>query len=153
MRPIQKIIKTTIQLEQNDIIYNRSTQELKFRLIGNVAKQDGHQKGNVANSCRTESTHFGVWLLICLFLQKNCNQHFDEEEKNILPLMEASNLSENQQRKIINQCIDVMQGTHSHLFRFFIEGLLPHESMEYLDVIGSCIDKEQLASLLHLLVE
>ncbi|CAO2821950.1 unnamed protein product [Amaranthus hypochondriacus] len=120
--------------------------------IMNGIKEDIKSVGvNLGKSTHKEAFHSLSTRLKTL--QKNCNQHFDEEEKNLLPLMEASNLSENQQRKIINQCIDVMQGTHSHLFRFFIEGLLPHESMEYLDVIGSCIDKEKLASLLHLLVE
>ncbi|XP_021730542.1 uncharacterized protein LOC110697481 isoform X2 [Chenopodium quinoa] len=86
-------------------------------------------------------------------LQENCSQHFNEEEKNLLPLMEAADLTKHRQRKIVEQSISVMQGTHSHLFRFFIDGLLPHEAMEYLDLVMSCTDEETTASMLSVLVD
>lgn len=100
-----------------------------------------HREALCSLSCRLQT------------LQKNCNQHFDEEERNLFPLMEAADLTQEQQRKIVQQCISVMQGTHSHQFHFFIEGLLPHEAMEYLDLVMSCIDKETTASMLRVLVE
>ncbi|CAO2836344.1 unnamed protein product [Amaranthus hypochondriacus] len=86
-------------------------------------------------------------------LQENCTQHFDEEEKYLFPLMEAADLDEQQQRKYLEQCIKVMQGTHSHLIRFFIEGLHPHEAMEYVDLVMNCTDQETMASILCMLVE
>ena len=67
--------------------------------------------------------------------------------------MEAAELDEQQQRKIFEQYINVMQGTHSHLIRFFIEGLLPHEAMEYVDLVMICMDQETMASILCMLVE
>ncbi|KAL3579476.1 hypothetical protein D5086_020980 [Populus alba] len=48
-------------------------------------------------------------------------EHFQEEERDVLPLMEALELGKDQQLRVLEQCIDVMQGTHSHLFSFFIE--------------------------------
>ncbi|KAI7987222.1 Bifunctional adenosine 5'-phosphosulfate phosphorylase/adenylylsulfatase HINT4 [Camellia lanceoleosa] len=63
----------------------------------------------------------------------HCKEHFEEEERELLPLMEATELSREQQEKVLEQCLDVMQGTHSHLFHFFIEGLLPQDAMHYLD--------------------
>lgn len=67
--------------------------------------------------------------------------------------MEAADLDEQQQRKYLEQCIKVMQGTHSHLICFFIEGLHPHEAMEYVDLVMNCTDQETMASILCMLVE
>lgn len=86
-------------------------------------------------------------------LQENCKEHFDEEEKNLFPLMEAADLTMDQQRKAMEQSIDVMQATHSHLFRFFMEGLLPHEALEYTDLLINCMDKEKAISKLRILVD
>ncbi|KAL6989308.1 hypothetical protein U1Q18_015056 [Sarracenia purpurea var. burkii] len=88
-------------------------------------------------------------------LHDNCKEHFEEEEKELLPLMEAAELSKEQQEKVLEQCLDVMQGTHSHLFRFFMEGLLPQDAMCYLDIVirGSGSNKERAASILHKIVE
>ncbi|KAL9225033.1 hypothetical protein vseg_001005 [Gypsophila vaccaria] len=86
-------------------------------------------------------------------LQDNCRDHFIEEERNLFPILEAAELTKEQQKKIVEQCIDVMQGTHSPLFRFFMEGLLPHEAIEYLDLIMACVNEEKAYSMLHLLVD
>lgn len=84
--------------------------------------------------------------------QERCKQHFVEEDRYLLPLMEAVELSKEQQKRVVEQSLDVMQETHSHLFNFFLEGLLPHEAMQYLDLITSCDDKEQIASMLKFVV-
>lgn len=80
-------------------------------------------------------------------LQEQCKQHFAEEETQLLPLMEAVEMSGEQQKRVVLQCLDVMQGSHSHLMNFLLEGLLPEEAMKYLDLIIICRDKEQTASL------
>ncbi|XP_076890976.1 uncharacterized protein LOC143542225 [Bidens hawaiensis] len=67
-------------------------------------------------------------------LQEKCKQHFEEEEREVLPLMEAVELTQGQQERLIEQSLDVMPSTHSHLLKFFMEGLLPHEAMLYLDL-------------------
>lgn len=85
-------------------------------------------------------------------LQENCKEHFDEEEKNLFPLMEAAELTMGQQRKAVEQSIDVMQATHSYLFPFFMEGLLPHEALEYTDLLIDCMNKEKAISKLRILV-
>lgn len=85
-------------------------------------------------------------------LQEHCKQHFVEEDRDLLPLMEAVELSNEQQKRVMEQCLDVMQGTHSHLFNFLLEGLLPREAMQYLDLITSCDNKERTASVLRLTV-
>lgn len=78
--------------------------------------------------------------------QKHCKQHFEDEEKDLLPLIEATDLNEEQQKVILGQCYDSMKATHSHLFDFFLEGLLPKEAMQYLDIFMKCNDPEQMAS-------
>ncbi|KAK7837204.1 uncharacterized protein LOC112025374 [Quercus suber] len=86
-------------------------------------------------------------------LQENSKQHFMEEDKDLLPFMEAVELNKEQQKRVLEQCLDVMQGTHSHLFNFLLEGLLPHEAMQYLDLFISCNDRERTASTLKLIID
>ncbi|GAB2209267.1 hypothetical protein Droror1_Dr00026476 [Drosera rotundifolia] len=68
-------------------------------------------------------------------LQDNCKKHFEEEENYVFPLMEAVNDTIEQEKRMLSQCINLMPRTHSHLFSFFIEGLLPHEAIQYLDLL------------------
>ncbi|OAY45734.1 uncharacterized protein LOC110618465 [Manihot esculenta] len=86
-------------------------------------------------------------------LLEHCKEHFEEEEKDLLPLMEAVELSKEQQLKVLEQCFDLMHGTDSHLFNFLIEGLLPWEAMHYLDLILTCKDEEKAASMLCSIIE
>ncbi|KAI3799611.1 hypothetical protein L1987_34910 [Smallanthus sonchifolius] len=86
-------------------------------------------------------------------LQEKCKQHFEEEERGILPLMEAAELTQGQQERLLEQCLDVMPSTHSHLLKFFMEGLLPQEAMLYLDLITRCTDKDRAGSIYRFLVE
>lgn len=86
-------------------------------------------------------------------LQKRCKQHFDEEEKQLLPLIEATDeMSEKKQKVILGQCYDLMKATHTHLFDFFLKGLLPQDGMQYLDIFMRCSDKEQTTSTLQAIV-
>ncbi|PWA75097.1 hemerythrin-like, Thioredoxin-like fold protein [Artemisia annua] len=86
-------------------------------------------------------------------LLENCKEHFDEEERGILPLMEAAELTQGQQEKLLEQSLDVMPSTHSHLLKFFMEGLQPQEAMLYLDLITRCTDKDRAGSIYRFLVE
>ncbi|KAK4835994.1 hypothetical protein QYF36_017217 [Acer negundo] len=80
-------------------------------------------------------------------LQRHCKEHYEEEERDLLPLIEAMELSREQEKKILVECFGVMQGTHSNLLNFFLEGLLPQEAMQYLDLIIECSDKEGTMSM------
>ncbi|KAL6327004.1 hypothetical protein AAG906_012688 [Vitis piasezkii] len=73
--------------------------------------------------------------------------------QDLLPLMEAAELSKQQHERLLEQCWDAMQGTHSHLFRFFIEGLPPHDAMSYLGLIIKCNDKDRAATMLCPIME
>lgn len=86
-------------------------------------------------------------------LHEHSKEHFMEEDRVLLPLMEAVELSKEQQKRALEQCLDVMQGTHSHLFNFLLEGLLPLEAMQYLDLFTSCNDRERTPSILKLIVD
>nr|ACU20125.1 unknown [Glycine max] len=52
-------------------------------------------------------------------LQGQCKQHFAEEEVELLPLMKALELSKEQEVSALEQCFEVMQGTHNRLLKFF----------------------------------
>lgn len=86
-------------------------------------------------------------------LQGQCKQHFAEEEVELLPLMEALELTKEQEVSALEQCFDVMQGTHGRLFKVFLEGLPPHDAMKYLDLISKCRDKEKMESMLQMIVK
>lgn len=85
--------------------------------------------------------------------QEHCKEHFEGEERDLLPLMEAAELSKQQDERVLEQCWDVMQGTHSHLFRFFMEGLLPYDAMAYLGLIIRCSDQDRAAAILQLIMD
>ncbi|TKY53496.1 hemerythrin/HHE cation-binding motif [Spatholobus suberectus] len=75
-------------------------------------------------------------------LQGLCKQHFMEEDSELLPTMEAVELSKEQDESALEQCFAVMQGTHGRLLKFLLEGLPPHDAMKYLDLISMCRDRE-----------
>ncbi|RYR25504.1 hypothetical protein Ahy_B02g059300 [Arachis hypogaea] len=86
-------------------------------------------------------------------LQGQCNQHFQSEDVELLPMMEAVELSDEQDRIALEHCFDVMQGTHRPLLKFFLEGLAPHDAMKYLDLISMCRDKEKMERMLQVILE
>ncbi|XP_062091751.1 uncharacterized protein LOC133797747 [Humulus lupulus] len=84
-------------------------------------------------------------------LLEHCKEHFVEEEIQVLPYIEATELSKPRQRRVLEQSLDVMQGTHSRLFNFFLEGLLPLDAMQYLDLVAMCHDEERMSSMLQMI--
>ncbi|XP_020212285.1 uncharacterized protein LOC109796866 [Cajanus cajan] len=86
-------------------------------------------------------------------LQGQCKQHFAEEEVELLPLMEALELSKEQEVSALEQCFEVMRETHGRLLKFLLEGLPPCDAMKYLDLISMCRDKEKVESMLQMIVK
>ncbi|XP_042012855.1 uncharacterized protein LOC121761274 [Salvia splendens] len=86
-------------------------------------------------------------------LKENCKQHFEEEERELLPLMEATELNKLQQEKVLQQSLDAMRETHSHLFRFFMEGLCPQDGMHYFGLIKRYCDNARVSLMLHMMVD
>ncbi|KAL3649592.1 hypothetical protein CASFOL_005995 [Castilleja foliolosa] len=86
-------------------------------------------------------------------LKENCRKHFEEEERELLPLMEATELNKPQQEKVLQQSLDIMRETHSHLFRFLMEGLQPHDAMRYFDLIKRYCDNVRVSLMLHMMVD
>ncbi|CAK8574147.1 unnamed protein product [Lathyrus sativus] len=86
-------------------------------------------------------------------LQGQSKQHFKEEEVELLPLMEALELSKEQEENALDQCFDVMLETHGRLLKFFLEGLQPRDAMKYLDFISMCRDKEKMESMLTMILK
>lgn len=79
----------------------------------------------------------------------HCKEHFKEEEQELLPLLEAAELSKEKQEGVLAQCVEVMGATHSHLFHFLMAGLLPQDAMQYLDVVTRCNDSPRVSSMLR----
>ncbi|ESQ45046.1 hypothetical protein EUTSA_v10010495mg [Eutrema salsugineum] len=81
-------------------------------------------------------------------LQVMCKAHFEEEEKELLPMVEAAEMGKEKQKKLMNQSLEVMRGTHSDLFDFLLEGLTPQEAMQYLDLLMKFGDPNLISSFL-----
>ncbi|OIW12963.1 hypothetical protein TanjilG_15412 [Lupinus angustifolius] len=86
-------------------------------------------------------------------LQGHCEEHFREEESELLPFMEALELSKEQEESALEQCFIVMQETHGRLLKLFLEGLQPNDAMKYLDLISKCRDKERMESMLQFIMK
>lgn len=86
-------------------------------------------------------------------LQSNCNLHFEEEERGLFPLMEATEQSRQQQERAVDESLKVMPRTHSNLFAFFMEGLSPRDAMHYLELVHQIADKGRVAVIFRSLVE
>ncbi|CAL9246419.1 unnamed protein product [Arabidopsis halleri] len=81
-------------------------------------------------------------------LQMMCKTHFEEEEKDLLPMVEAAEMGKEKQKKLLNQGLEVMSGTHSNSFDFLLEGLTPQEAMQYLDLLMKFGDPNLISSFL-----
>ncbi|CAA7046174.1 unnamed protein product [Microthlaspi erraticum] len=81
-------------------------------------------------------------------LQMMCKSHFEEEEKDLLPMVEAAEMGKEKQKKLMNQSLEVMRGSHSHLFDFLLEGLTPQDAMQYIDLLMKFGDPELISSFL-----
>ncbi|XP_077234456.1 hemerythrin HHE cation-binding domain protein [Tasmannia lanceolata] len=84
-------------------------------------------------------------------LQEHCREHFEEEEKGLLPLLEGTEISKEREEGMLVQCFEVMEGSHSHLFHFLMAGLLPRDAMLYLDLVCTCMSRQRVASILQVL--
>lgn len=77
-----------------------------------------------------------------------CKAHFEEEEKELLPMVEAAEMGKEKQKKLLNQSLQVMRETHSRTFDFLLEGLTPQEAMQYLDLLMKFGDQDLISSFL-----
>ncbi|XP_078441444.1 hemerythrin HHE cation-binding domain protein isoform X2 [Wolffia australiana] len=83
-------------------------------------------------------------------LQVHCTEHFAEEERDVFPLLEEIVTEEPQSlRPAPDELVEAMEATHGHLFSFFLSGLLPHETMQYLDVLCRCQDRNRISVMLR----
>ncbi|CAA7400251.1 unnamed protein product [Spirodela intermedia] len=80
-------------------------------------------------------------------LQERCREHFAEEERELLPLLEE--LTAEEPAAAVEQLVEVMEATHGHLFNLLISGLLPHEAMQYIEVLCRCRDRQRVAAMLR----
>ncbi|KAL2324038.1 hypothetical protein Fmac_023096 [Flemingia macrophylla] len=94
-----------------------------------------------------------IYLFFWADCHAQCKQHFAGEEMELLPLMEALELSKEQEVSALEQCFEVMRETHGRLLKFLLEGLPPRDAMKYLDLISMCRDKEKMESMLQMIVK
>ncbi|KAF3558773.1 hypothetical protein F2Q69_00015320 [Brassica cretica] len=81
-------------------------------------------------------------------LQMMCKAHFEEEEKDLLPMVEAAEMGREKQNKLMNQSLELMRGTHSNVCDFLLQGLTPQEAMQYLDILMNFADPNFISSFI-----
>ncbi|CAG7905693.1 unnamed protein product [Brassica rapa] len=81
-------------------------------------------------------------------LQMMCKAHFEEEEKDLLPMVEAAEMGKGKQKKLMNQSLELMRGTHSNVCDFLLQGLTPQEAMQYLDLLMNFADPNFISSFI-----
>lgn len=82
--------------------------------------------------------------------QKRCEAHFEEEEQELLPLLEAAEMRGEEQEEVLGRCLEeVMQSTHTNLIEFFMDGLTPREAVQYLWLVAKCCDRRWATALLQ----
>lgn len=77
-----------------------------------------------------------------------CKAHFEEEEKDLLPMVEAAEMGREKQNKLMNQSLELMRGTHSNVCDFLLQGLTPQEAMLYLDILMNFADPNFISSFI-----
>jgi hypothetical protein len=68
-------------------------------------------------------------------LQENTVEHYHEEEREQLPLLEAAGFGTKKQEMLVGQCLAVMEMSHGHLLPYLLQGLQPHEIQQYLGIL------------------
>ncbi|KAG0452473.1 hypothetical protein HPP92_025137 [Vanilla planifolia] len=87
-------------------------------------------------------------------LQEHCKQHFDEEERVLLPLLVDSERVRREEReepwppsRWVEQVAALTEATHSRLFAFFATGLLPFEALQYVRLVAGGDERRAVTML------
>jgi hypothetical protein len=75
------------------------------------------------------------WLNTNVYVQENTVEHYHEEEREQLPLLEAAGFGTKKQDGLVGQCLAVMETSHGHLLPYLLQGLRPHEIHQYLGIL------------------
>jgi len=75
-------------------------------------------------------------------------EHFQEEEKEQLPLLQAAGYGMRRQQPMVVQAFMVMESMHSRLLPYLLEGLKPHEVHQYLGLMTSFTNENEKNAML-----
>ncbi|XP_024533906.1 uncharacterized protein LOC9638252 [Selaginella moellendorffii] len=67
--------------------------------------------------------------------QESTRDHFDEEERDILPLLETVGFGSKQQDAAIESCVIIMEAAHGRLLPYLLQGMPAHEMYQYLRIV------------------
>ncbi|KFK34681.1 hypothetical protein AALP_AA5G177600 [Arabis alpina] len=112
----------------------------------NGIKEDIKSIGVLDSGCCSEALYSLASRFISFKVM--CKAHFEEEEKELLPMVEAAEMGKEKHKKLLNQSLQVMRETHSRTFDFLLEGLTPQEAMQYLDLLMKFGDQDLISSFL-----
>lgn len=69
-------------------------------------------------------------------------EHFQEEETELLPLLNAAGIGSKQQSDLVGNCVEIMESTHARMFSFMLSGLWPHQIHQYLSLLHKSLADE-----------
>ena len=62
-------------------------------------------------------------------------EHYHEEERDLLPQLNAAGLGNKKQEELVVQSVAVMEASHAQLLPFLLQGLEPHDIHQYLGLL------------------
>jgi iron-sulfur cluster repair protein YtfE (RIC family) len=91
------------------------------------------------------SDHLEALLALALrlhTLQAYSVEHYHEEERELLPMLQGAGIASKQQRELVAESLAVMEASHAHLLPFLFQGLCPHEIHQYLSMMQSSSEQK-----------
>lgn len=74
-------------------------------------------------------------------------EHFQEEEREQLQLLEAAGLDIKKQEELVDQALPLQEMTHFTLLPYLLQGLLPFEVHQYLGLMIQYTVRERISIL------
>lgn len=85
------------------------------------------------------------------FLQSHTVEHFQEEETELLPLLNAAGVGSKQQEALVCQCVEIMESMHARMFSFMLSGLHPHQIHQYLSLLQKSLEESNKVLLTRMM--
>eukprot|EP00250_Pteridium_aquilinum_P014693 c22142_g1_i1 orf=488-1969(+) len=84
-------------------------------------------------------------------LKAHTIEHFQEEETELLPLLNAAGVGSKQQAALVGKCVEIMESTHARMFSFLLSGLHPHQIHQYLNLLQKSLEESNKVFLARMM--
>lgn len=84
-------------------------------------------------------------------LKSHTVEHFQEEETELLPLLNAAGVGSKQQEALVCQCVEIMESMHARMLSFMLSGLHPHQIHQYLSLLQKSLEESNKVLLTRMM--